>query len=342
MKTRSAHLVGSLPGNTAQEAMTGALDRLAPWLRALPDGETGERRNWIIHIVEAMRDHPDLELVKEGSWSDYQDVPRFRVRKGHRLYGAALDFGELSAAEASWPTFETLRTNSSLPELSFQVGIPGDFDLAMFTLGPAAALRHRRAFAEATVRQIRAIHVLTGERAVFQIEVPAELVLLARAPGPSQPALARILGRQIASLAAGAAPGTRFGIHLCLGDMNHRALGRMTDATPLVLLANAIARAWPADRLLEFVHAPFAAAENPPPLSRAFYAPLRGLRLGPVRFVSGIAHEEQPLADQRRLRALVDEATGQAVDISTSCGLGRRSPDNAYAALDRIAELCQE
>lgn len=149
------------------------------------------------------------------------------------------------------------------------------------------------------------------------------------------------MGGQVAALAAGAAPGTRFGIHLCLGDMNHRALGQMSDATPLVLLANAIVRAWPAERKLDFVDAPFAAADNPPPLTKAFYAPLARLNLGDeVRFVAGIAHEDQPLADQQHLRSIVDQAAGLTVDISTFCGLGRRDPAAALAALNRIAELC--
>jgi hypothetical protein len=323
--------------------MSQALDRLGPLLRSLPDGETGERRNWIISSIEALRSHPDLELASEGDWSDYDKTPRFKVRKGHRLYGASMDFGHVAAAEASLPIFERLTAPLQRDDLVFQAGTPGDLDMAMFALGPAGALRRRRPFTEATLNEVRRVNTLAGGSAVFQIEVPAELVLLAKAPAPAQPGLARVLGGQIAALAAGAAPGTRFGIHLCLGDMNHRAFGRMGDATPLVLLSNAIARAWPQGRPLDFVHAPFAAADDPPSLDPAFYAPLARLALPPdVRFVAGIAHEDQPLADQRRLRDLVDRVVGRPVDISTSCGLGRREPAAAYAALDRIGGLCQD
>lgn len=341
MPVRSAHLVGSLPGESAEEAMCQALNRLAPLLHSLPDGETGDRRNWIISIIEALREHPDLELVRDGDWSDYDRTPRFRVRKGHRLYGAALDFGHVAAAEASLPIFDRLTAGVGRDDVVFQVGTPGDLDMALFTVGPGAALRHRRAFTEATLTEIRRVHELCAGEVVFQIEVPAELVLLARAPAAAQPALARLLGGQIAALASGGAPGTRFGIHLCLGDMNHKAFGRMRDAAPLVQLANAIARAWPPARRLEFVHAPLAAADDPPPLNESFYSPLAGLRLpAQCRFVAGIAHEDQPLAQQQWVRSMVDGLTGRTVDISTSCGLGRRTPDAALAALDRIAELC--
>ncbi len=338
---RSAHLVGSLPGDSAEDAMGLALDRLGPLLRSLPDGETGDRRNWIISIIESFRGHPDLELEHDGDWSDYDAIPRFRVRKGHRLLGASLDFGHVQAATASLPVFELLRSKGQYEDLSFQVGVPGDFDMAMFTLGPVAALRQQRAFTEATLAEVRRVHALTEGQAVFQIEIPAELVLLAKAPGPAQPAMARVLGRRISALAAGAAPGTRFGIHLCLGDMNHRALGRMADATPLVLLSNAIAKAWPQDRRLEFVHAPFAAADDPPPVEEPFYAPLYRLALPyGTRFIAGIAHEDQTIEQQRQIRSVIDRAVGRPVALSHACGLGRREPDAAKAALDRLAELC--
>jgi hypothetical protein len=345
MSGRQAHLVGSLPGADAEEAMRSALGQLGPLLPRLPDGETGDRRNWIIHIIESFGSHPDLELVKRGDWSDYDRIPRLRIRKGHQLYGAGLDFGHVAAVEASLPAFDRLSAEFGRDDLAYQVGVPGDFDMAMFTLGPAAALRHRRPFTEATVSEIRRIHAILGERAVFQLELPAELVLLTRVPARGRPAAARLIARRISALAAGAAEGTRFGVHLCLGDMNHRALGRLSDAMPLVLLSNALSAAWPRARPLEYVHAALAAADRPPPLDPAFYAPLGRLRLpAQVRFVAGFAHEDQSLDDQLTIRSILDDRLddrpGGPADISTACGLGRRSPAAAKAAMERIGELC--
>ena len=186
--------------------MTDALERLGPRLRSLPDGETGDRRNWIIHIIESMRAHPDLELVKDGDWSDYDRIPRFRVVKGHHLYGASLDFGHVASVRESLPVFEVLRAKAGRDDLPFQVGVPGDFDMAVFTLGPKGALRHKRAFTEATLSEIRQVQTLADGDVVFQIEVPAELVFVAGTPGPGQAAMARLLGRRIAALALGSGP----------------------------------------------------------------------------------------------------------------------------------------
>lgn len=341
MTSREAHLVGSLPGPTPAAAMAAALEVLGPHLRTLPDGETGERRNWVISIVDALRRHPDLELAAEGDWSDYDRTPRLRVRKGRRLYGAALDFGHVAAVRESWPAFEQARTAAGRPDLRFQEGVPGDLDLAVFTLGPARALRERRAFTEATLAEVRDVRALAGPDTLFQVEVPVELVLLTKAPAATRPALARVFARGLSRLVAGTPEGTRFALHLCLGDMNNQPFGTMVDVRPLVLLANALLAAWPVDRPLELLHAPFAAADRPAPVEGVYYAPLAGLRLpASVRFAAGFAHEAQSLDDQRRVLDTVERHLGRPVVVSAACGLGRRSESAARAVLERTAALC--
>jgi hypothetical protein len=341
MPDRHAHLVGSIPAADPASAMRLAMDALGPLLRTLPDGETGERRNWIIHVIESLRSHPDLELAKGGDWSDYDRTPRLRIRRGHRLYGATLDFGHVAAVQDSLPAFEQVRAESGRDDLAFQVGVPGDFDMAMFALGPVGALRNRRPFTEATMHEMRRIHAQLGADVVFQIEVPAELVLLARAPRRARPALAGVLGREIAALAAGAPAGARLGVHLCLGDMNNKALGRMRDASPLVELSNAIVRRWPAGRALEYLHAPLAAGVEPAPTEASFYEPLTRLRMPPtVRFIAGFAHEARALNEQRRIRSLVEDRVGHPVDVAASCGLGRRTEGAAVAVMEQTAALC--
>jgi hypothetical protein len=323
--------------------MATALDIVGPYLQSLPDGETGERRNWIISVVDGLNRHPDLELVKPGDWSDYDKTPRLRVRKGRRLFGTSLDFGHVAAVQDSFPQFEQARAQADRADLVFQQGVPGDFDLAMFTLGPAGALRNRRAFTEATLAEIRAVTAVTSTGTLFQIEIPAELVLLAKAPTVAQPALAKILARGVTRLAAGTAEGTRFAVHLCLGDMNNRAFGTMTDAGPLVLLANAVIAGWPVGRPLAVLHAPLAAADHPATTDPAFYEPLRELRL-PVgtTFAAGFAHEAQTLEEQRRIRTIVEGHLQRPVAISAACGLGRRSETAGRAVLERHAELCAD
>lgn len=219
--------------------------------------------------------------------------------------------------------------------------MPGDVDLATFTLGPVGALRHRRPFTEASLAEIRNVKAITGADTLFQIEVAVELVLLTKAPAPARPVLARLLAKLVTNLAAATPPRTRFGVHLCLGDMNNRAFGTMSDVGPLVLLANAILRGLPDGRPLDILHAPFAAADHPATTDPAFYAPLRDLDLPEdVRFAAGFAHESQPLSDQLQIRSVIDDLLRREVAIAAACGFGRRSEPDGRAVLERTAELC--
>ena len=123
--------------------------------------------------------------------------------------------------------------------------------------------------------------------------------------------------------------------------MNHKALARMRDVRPLVLLANELPRRWPDERTLEFIHAPFAAAEEPPTFDEAFYTPLQDLDLPPeVRFAAGCIHESLSLDEERRLIELIEGLAGRQVDLAAACGLARR-PDVAQAwdAMDKSAAL---
>lgn len=340
MTERSVHLVGSVPAANAEAAMREVLTRLGPYLRYVSDGETGERGNWIVHIVESFRTHADLQLRTDGDWSGYNRTPNFRVRKGHTLRGESLDFGHVANVQENLPIFQRLRHELGRPDLTFLVGIPGDLDMALFTLGPLGAFRQRRAFTEATVREINQISSLTTNDVLFQIEVPVELIFMARMPTPVRSAMAAWLARGIALLVQHSPAGARFGIHLCLGDLNHKAMARMRNTRPLVLLVNALAKCWPAGRSLEYVHVPLTAGEQPPPLDPVFYRPLRKLRLpDTTRFIAGLVHEGQSIDEQRHVLTLVEEQVGRPVDLAAACGLGRRTPEQARAAMDQATAL---
>jgi hypothetical protein len=337
---RATHLVGTIPANSTAEAMALAQEHLGDSLRWLPDGETGARNNWVMPIVEALRSHPDLAIKRDGDWSEYDKTPSFKVRKGHRLRVDSLSFGHVAWFQESLPEFRAVKQRLGQPDLAFQIGIPGPFDMAGIVLGPQGALLHRRPFHDATVAEIAGIFALAGEEVVFQIEVPFELVFVARAPSELRGLVAKWLGRIVAKVARDAPDGARFGVHLCLGDMEHKALIEMSDVGPVVALANAIVAAWPQGRPLEFMHAPFSGASQPPPTDPAFYEPLRNLQLpGSTRFVAGFVSEHQSLQEQQRVLEMIERAYGLRVDVSAACGMGRRSLQEAIASFQQAKQL---
>ncbi len=341
MSQRRTLLVGSIPAGNAEDAMTLAMREVGPYLRYLPDGETGERDRWVVGIINSLRSHPDLRVRREGEWSNYKDQLNFAVRKGHNLTGESLDFGHVVAYHESRPVFERLREEFQRADLAFQVGIPGDFDMALFTLGLTGPFRHRRPFTDATVREIEQIHASAGSDVLFQIEVPAELVFVTQVPKAVQPVMAAWMGSMVTNLAARAPRGARFGVHLCLGDLGHKALCKLRDAAPLMHLTNAILLRWPAERPLEYLHAPLAAGEDPPVLGSSFYRPLGGLRLpAETRFVAGFLHETRSLDELRQILSEIESHLGRPVDVAASCGLARRGRAAAITVMRQSAELC--
>lgn len=324
--------------------MEAALTRLAPHLRTLSDGETGARSWWIRAILDRLRDHPDLELVRDGDYSSYDSTPLWRVKQGHDLTADSLEpflvMGE--AFDSSYPVFRELRDAYGRPDLDFQVGVPLHLDLAVDAFGEAGfSPAIYDPCLEATARQVRAVQARSRGDVVFQLEMPVPLVAIAGTPEQGQPQAAAEMAQRILDLPRRADPGTRFGVHLCLGDMNHKALARMRDVAPLVLLANELSRTWPVDRPLEFIHAPFAAAEEPPTFDEEFYAPLGDLDVSSdIRFAAGCVHESLSLDQERRLLALIEGLAGRQVDLAAACGLARR-PDvsQAWDAMDKSAAL---
>jgi hypothetical protein len=203
-------------------------------------------------------------------------------------------------------------------------------------------LGKRQPFTDATVRDIRQIHNESGDDVVFQVELPVETVFVAKA-GPLGSLVAARMAAGLHRMVVAAPEGTRFGIHLCLGDLGHKALSGLRSAGPLVTLANAISAGWPAGRQLEYLHAPLAAGDEPPSLEPAFYRPLSGLQLPThTKFVAGFLHESRTLDEQRRLLAVIEGAVGDQVDVAATCGLGRRSDADAFTTMDQARALCEQ
>jgi len=325
--------------------MTLALERLAPHLDRMSDGETGDRHLWVTPAMEKFRANPDVELVRDGDWSDYDNVAMWRVRDGVTLNPDNIHLHYALAFENSFPSFRVLRERYGRPDLRFQVGIPAPIDLALYSFGDAAFADPAilDACTAATVRQIEKVFERGGDEVVFQLETVVALVAVAQADDNAQPAVAEQMAGTLLDVAARAPERARFGAHLCLGDFHHKAYGKMRDVRPLVLLANALAARWPEGRVLEYIHAPFAAAKEPPIADESFYAPLSSLALPEdVRFVAGFLHESLDTAAHRELLARIERLTGREVDVAAACGLGRRDSDEeAFEQMRETAALLE-
>jgi len=144
--TRNTLLVGSIPAADTHDAVDLALTELGHTLMCLPDGETGSRSQWVASIIGALRDHPALELKRDGQWSDYNDRPHYRIRRGATLDPDLLELGYNDAIRQSRPVLDSLVAKHGLDGALYQVGVASGFDLALLAFGPVAALALSQGF----------------------------------------------------------------------------------------------------------------------------------------------------------------------------------------------------
>src|SRR5437762_2883860 len=103
-----AHLVGSVPLDTAEDVMRAIANSLGDRLRRIPDGETGARALFAGWQVETFARHPDFEEVPGRRLLEV--VKPRRLRPGADRGRISFDqLGFAAAAEDSYQVFRRLR-----------------------------------------------------------------------------------------------------------------------------------------------------------------------------------------------------------------------------------------
>lgn len=355
MTRRSALLIGSLPFEDEERCMRQALDSLGPALFSLPDGEIGEktpafprgdRIAWVMFAVETLtRDTERWRVVKEavrgadGQPAGYDAVQKLKPLRPPAEIGEQTRFGYDTWFRRSYPVFRRLRDSYRLPGLKFQLGVPTGFAMGFAFSSKIDWLRYTGAFNTVIAREVNAALREAGEELLVQLEVPPELYAAYLLPSP----LSNLAVLPIRDLLRKIDPGARIGIHFCFGDFHNLALVHPKTLRRMTALSNRLTASWPARHKLEYVHYPLAEGAAPPPMDRSFYEPLRYLRLpAGTRFVAGFIHEKRSLAENLEILRIIEELRGGPVDVASSCGLGRRTPQQAGQLLELTAQLCQD
>jgi hypothetical protein len=318
--------------------MTLMHDHVGAYLHSIPSGEI-EDPDWVVSTVKRREQRPGLRVLKRfnygkpalAPWDGAILVPR----RGADLTAAlALDYADKAAA--ALPVWRALNTKAA-----FQVGIPGPFDLAAFTFGPGA-LHFYDYEATAALTEIWAIN-RDNDQVIYQLEIPLETYLVAKAPRRLQTKIATRLAQRIGAFIDITTHGSQWIVHLCVGDPHGKPLVTLSDANPLVILTNAINAAWPhRTHTLDAIHFPFASGTMSTPTNLQFYLPLVELAVSNLTHCSaGLVTLDATEADQRHALCVIEDLTGRPWGISTPCGLGRR-PDAVIPTLDRLAILAAD
>ncbi|MER6992468.1 hypothetical protein ABT337_26155 [Saccharopolyspora hirsuta] len=336
-ETRRVHLVGSLPRSVAPDVASGmrwVLDHVgSAQVGALP---CDVDPNWIIDYLLSRAEVPAFEVARPGDGSCYAEMPVYRVRTGHRLTVDDVALGrprEIAAA------VRARRELGAAPPV--QVSVPSSLDLSVFTVGLAQMPRVHAVFEQMIVGEVTRIAQRHGAEVTFQLESPAVLYALQRVPPAARPATARLLAHQLARIITATPRSAQWTLHLCYGDLGHRALFRPAGLRHAALVINSLAaRLRTVGHPVPAVHIPMAHGDQPPPSAASAYVPLRDLARG-VEVIAGCVDERHPELSARALR-YTEAALGQPVaGVAAACGHGRRTADEARLNLELSEQLAQ-
>ncbi len=329
MTRLGVHLVGSVAMDDAESVFRAAAGELGPWLRRLPDGETGERHRWIYWQREMLLRHPDMELdptadplpIVQWDGKLIRETELVRFKDGVDPADVVFETGYAAAARASYATFAELKADGVIgSDVRFQVCLPTPMASGYMYVSPAALDAYLPAYERSLLAALDEIlaEVPHPELAI-QWDVCQE-VLLYEDYFPSRPDdYEQQVLAQLARLGAAVPDDVEVGYHLCYGSPQDEHLVMPTDTAIVVALANGIAAEL--DRRLDFVHLPVPRDRT----DDAYVAPLADLRLpDATELYIGLIHHDDPVGDRARI-----DAAARVVDefgISTECGWGRTDP----------------
>jgi hypothetical protein len=348
MPADHVHFNGSVNLADAESVMREIAARVPSGLRRVPDGETGDRGNWIFFQLQKFLQLP--WLVPDGpvgeSDGEYEQLPELRLAEG--VDPGSVTWPDIGYAEAyleSYRVFAGLRADGVIPAgVRFQVEYPTPLASIGGYIVPEQQQvllgSYERAMFADLDRLLAAIP--PGEVAV-QWDVAVEFGVLEEAFGPGGAqafdaiiaALVRCVDQVPAEIPAG--------LHFCYGDYGHQHFMQPASLALQVRVLNAVTAA--ALRRVSFVSFTVPQYQR----DESYFAPLAGLAADPdteLNFALVPYHpaeqEAGTTADQVRLidAALAASPGGpRAWGICTECGMGRVDRADVPALLDLHREI---
>ncbi|MCH6168594.1 hypothetical protein [Pseudonocardia alaniniphila] len=334
VRAQGAHLVGSVPLESAAAVFHAAGEVLPEHLRRVSDGETGVRSGWIDWQASVFRSRPDL-VESEATGADGKYGSRLRARFSPRpgVDPAQLRFGALGYADhalCSYVEFRAALDAGVIPRhWRFMVAMPTPLAPVNRFIEADHRAALEPAYEAAMVAELATIAAaVPHEDLAVQWDAPHEIGMWEGLFPPffdGDPRVETVA--RLARLAAAVPDEAELGFHLCYGDAQHRHFVQPKDTGIAVALANAIAEV--AARPINWLHLPVPRDRT----DDEYFAPLIGLRLHPeTELYLGLVHLTDGTEGTReRIRAASRYL--DAFGVATECGFGRRPPEDVPALL---------
>ncbi|KAI0483824.1 hypothetical protein F4859DRAFT_529155 [Xylaria cf. heliscus] len=345
MKPTGVLMVGSVPGASPAEVFLRLITALPGRLQALPDGETGERWNYIgwqlqrFPPVARRNELGGIPLLKSGS-----TLPTFTIAD---IEPTAYD----EAALSSYAEFKRLRNQNIIPSnIRFQISLPSPYSVLTGHVKPelinAIEPLYEQRFAE-TIDHI--VTNIPHDDVVIQWDLCFEITALEFDQGrlldtrhqpyfSSPGGLLQGLVDRVVRLCERIPEDVKLAFHLCYGDLRHKHFIEPQDTSLLVQLANALLARETLHPRTEWIHLPVPKQRT----DSDYFSPLTGLKLDnssskPPYIYLGVVHANDKAGTNKRIetaKATVPFPFG----VATECGLGRTAPTE----IDSILQICKE
>lgn len=315
------HLVGSVPLPSAEDVFRQACEALPGRLRRVPDGEPGNRQQWIAFQCDIFANTPEVLVNFDGR--NYNCPPGTTINdEVERIMKSMpqLQTGYDEIALSSYSIFRKLRADGAIPQgIRFQASLPTPLAVVGTRIEHAFRPAVEPLYEDAILRALKRIETeIPKEDLAIQWDVAVEFGMLEGVLFQRyfEPLKEGILERTV-RLGNAVDKGVELGFHLCYGDIGHAHFTEPEDTGLMVEVATAI---------LEGVKRPVDWIHMPVPKNRddaAYFTPLEKLKglLGQTQLYLGVVHAGDEEGTQRRIRAA--SKVVKKFGVATECGMGR-------------------
>jgi len=330
------HFVGSIPLDDAETVFRTLSAATGPYLKRLPDGETGIRKTWIRFLQQVLADNPAIEIAHDvppfqfRQWDGklIREISRLRVKPGATPDPATFHTGYADMAIQSWHLFERLQREGAIPQgVKFQVSLPTPIAPVYNNMVPSDRPLILPALTQHLKGEVAAIaRAVPNDRLALQWDVCQEVLAWEgyydRGPVDFRDETIAVL-REIGD----AVPEpVELGYHLCYGSPQDEHCVQPKDAAVMVEMVNRVVAG--VERPIQFFHLPVPQ----PRTDDAYFAPLAGLKLKPgTELYLGLVHRDDATGDAARLRAA--RRYVRVDGVATECGMARGDPERFPALL---------
>ena len=346
MSSRQVYLVGSVPLSDARAVFETVSAAVGPDLLTLPDGETGERIDWITWLEPVFSQNPAFEPSGEKfqlhSGLERKDR-RYRLKSGKSI--ADVKFDNLFYADnavRSYAIFADLKRQGKIPSrVKFQVDLVPAHSVIWLFVQEDLQRAVDPIYNHAVLREIDKItKSIPHDQLAIQFDVASAVFARLERSEPSpygstKEEMQETFSSIVVRLAERVPADIDLLFHFCYGDAGHRHVVEPTDMGDMVEYAN---------RLAARLNRPIAQVHMPVPRDRlddAYFKPLHSLNLNPeTRVCLGLVHYTDGIEGTKKRLAAARKYVAN-FGIATECGFGRRDPATIPELLRIHAEMAK-